>query len=88
VRGPTPLIAVSLCALAESSCDPAMCSVMSRSIRSICFWICLVKLRFNVRTEESPKRAPRFCSPSPASDLNAGADSPVRVSAPVAASMR
>jgi hypothetical protein len=62
VRGPTPQIAVSLCALAESSCDPATCSLMSRSIRSICFWICLFKLRFNLRTEESLKRAPRFCS--------------------------
>ena len=36
--------------------------LVNEQIRWICFWICLFKLRFNFRTEESPKRAPRFCS--------------------------
>jgi len=53
VRIPTPLTAVSLRALAESSSDP-----------SICFSICRIKLRLSARIEESHSCALRFCSPT------------------------
>jgi len=62
VRAPTPLIDVSLAALAESSGDWSMCPLMSKSSCSICFLIWLIKLRFNLCTEASLRRAPRFSS--------------------------
>ncbi len=59
MRAPTPLIAVNFSALVESSGDALIWTSMSKLSCSICFLICLINLRFNIRTKESPKRAPR-----------------------------